>query len=176
MFGRLVGAALLLVLPAPLVSASERQVRTRAELEELIEDAGRTPPEWWGSVRLSHPETLELTWARVDGWAPERNLAQYLRSVVEPNEHRWREGAKLLHKALSANKDDPERLRGTVRELARVYQYFLGDYARAAYWWRRLLKGDEKPETEHRLALAECYAKLGGSQMARGILEEIGPD
>ena len=159
-------AVLLLAIQA---GAAEREERTRAEVEETIETVGRTPPQWWRSVALSHPETLDLTWASEGGWAPEKHLAQYLKSVIEPNESRWREGVKLLHKALTVNSDDRAALERTMSELARLYQYFLLDHARAAFWRR---KAGDRGSVE----LAECYWRLGSREKAREILQAIGPD
>jgi uncharacterized protein with FMN-binding domain len=160
--------ALLAAILLAAATACAREERSPAEVEQVIETVGRTPPAWWNSVELACPETLDLTWTS-GGWAPDRHLAQYLRNVIEPNEPRWREGVKLLHKALEANRDDRGALERTIRELARLYQYFLLDRPRAAFWRRKA--GDKGS-----LELAECYWRLGSGEMAREILIGIGPD
>jgi uncharacterized protein with FMN-binding domain len=164
-----VAAAASVLLLATRAGAAVPAERTKAEVEEIIETVGRTPPEWWKSVRLTCPDTLDLTWASQGGWAPEKHLAQYLQSVIEPNESRWREGVKLLHKALTVNRDDRAALERTMSELARLYQYFLLDHARAAFWRR---KAGDRDSVE----LAECCWRLGGTETAREMLERIGPD
>jgi hypothetical protein len=36
--------------------------KTKAEIDTLIEKTGRTPPDWWDSVELRIPETLDMNW------------------------------------------------------------------------------------------------------------------
>jgi hypothetical protein len=104
----MLGAAMTLVATSP---ATQPTKRTRAEVEALIQQAGKTPPPWWDSVPLNIPPGLELTWTQSNQWNPRRDLAAYLWDVIHPNPGRWREGLKLVHQSLVANKDNPQKLK-----------------------------------------------------------------
>ena len=142
--------------------------RTRAEVEALIEKAGQTPLEWFASVSLNYPKTLDLTWGEPRGRNAQKDLSEYIWTVINPNENRWREGVKLLHQTLIANKNDRAKLNLTMSALGTAYHNFFADYARAAFWWRKAGSADE--------GLADCYWKLGNKDMAREVLDKIGAD
>jgi uncharacterized protein with FMN-binding domain len=148
-------------------SPADVPVRTQAQVEALIKQAGTTPPDWWNSVALNYPPTLDLTWAEAKGpWDPSKNLGQFIWSSVNENPGRWKEGAKLLHHVLTVNKDSPERLARTMNALGTVYHNLLGDYARAAFWWRKAVAADYELADEKAPDLAHCYWKLGSKEMA----------
>ena len=46
----------------PVKRPSVRRERTREEVLVLIEHAGKTKPDWWDSVPLTYPETLDLSY------------------------------------------------------------------------------------------------------------------
>ena len=49
--------------------------RTRGQVEALIKEAGKTPPEWWDSVQLDYPKTLLLAWPnprKGEKWQPRK--------------------------------------------------------------------------------------------------------
>ena len=170
-----------LLLVAVLVSAlpaaaqqkppAGRPVRTEKEVEALIDKAGKTPPDWWNSVKLVYPKTLDLSFPPNPGgqWDQTRNVGQYLWSVINENPAKWKEGIRFLHHLLTVNKDSAETLDRIMGALARSYQNLLQDPARAAFWWRKAGKTD----TEE---LANCYWDLGCKEMAVAILDKIGPD
>ncbi len=166
----------LFILTAPLLPAAQDSAkkpekskiitRTRGEVNALIREKGRTPPEWWDSVPLNYPKTLDLTWEKQGGdWDIKRKLRCYVFSVINENPGRWKEGAKFMHHVLTVNKGNRLALRKTMNALGEIYHDLLEDWARAAFWWR---KGGV-----NRLGQAHCYLKLGNKDMAAEILSQI---
>jgi uncharacterized protein with FMN-binding domain len=159
-------------------AAVQRKERSRSEVEALILDVGSTVPEWWSGVTVDYPQTLDLSWPEpppTKDWDPSRNVGQFIWSVINENPSRWREGVKFLHGLLPLHKDDPAKLWRVLNALATMYDNLLGDHARAAFWWQKALKiypGHQGTK----LALAECYWKVGSRQMAEEILEKLGAD
>jgi len=161
---------------APAAPA-ETPVRTKAQVEALIRKVGTTPPGWWDSVTLNYPPTLDLTWTTTKGpWDPSKNLGQFIWSSINENPGRWKEGAKLLHHVLTVNKDNPARLTQTMNALGTVYHNLLGDYARAAFWWRKAIAADYELDDELAPNLAHCYWKLGSKEMAVAEIESYTTD
>ncbi len=146
---------------------------TRVMIEKMITQAGKTQPDWWDSVELDYPETLDLAGKdRAEGWAPRVNLGAYYWSIVNPNPKRWKPGVMLLHKVMAVRKDDPQRLTESMRMLGRAYQRLLNDWARAAYWYRKAQARSKKKQLWTIVALAECYQKLGSKRMAITLLRK----
>ena len=173
-------------LPAPAVGgrgtptgaadpATGPRTRSKPELEKLIDQLGRTPPDWFDSTPLSYPQGLDLSFSKTPPGAPWNNqkyVGQYLWDIINPNPSKWREGVRLLHHVLSVNQGDPQIQERTMDALARFYHNVLEDYARAAFWWRQagVDKNQDRPEsTAH---LADCYFKLGNKQMAVDLLNK----
>jgi len=152
--------------PAAFVPA-KGDARPEAEVEERIEQAAALP-DWLDAVKLQHPPTLDLTWARSNGNRDE-DLAAYLSGVINPDPARWREGVKLLHQALTLNQADATGYSRTAAELARCYERLLADYARAAHWYRKAGPG-------HELDLGACYLGLGSRSMAAAELSKAPKD
>ena len=155
-----------------------REERSRSEVEALIAKVGSTSPEWWSAVKVDYPESLDLSWPEpppTKDWDPSRNVGQFIWSVINENPSRWREGVKFLHGLLPLHKDDPVKLWRVMNALATMYDTLLEDHARAAFWWQKALKiYPDRANTK--LALAECYWKLGSRKMAEEILEKLGAD
>jgi len=147
--------------------SSKAKSRTKAEVDALIQKAGTTPPDWWDSVPLDYPQTLDLTWPKqVKGpWDPQRNIGQYIWSTINENPSRWRPGIKFLHHLLTVFKDDKEKLGRAMNDLAGAYYRLQQDWARAAFWWRKAAEQGPLPFNAL-VALAECYWRLGNRQMA----------
>ena len=164
-------------LVVPLLSApadgapaatTDTSTRTEAEVEALISKAGQTRPDWWDSVKLTYPKTLDLTFRQSkEGWKPNKYIGQYIISNVRPFPKRWRLGAKVLEHAWEVNRGNARAQRATADNLAMHYGIYLEDWARAAHWWRVSLKlwGD-RPPASHGVQLAECYRRLGNRAMA----------
>ncbi|MHB1037834.1 MAG: FMN-binding protein [Pirellulales bacterium] len=162
---------------ASTTAQPKRVLRTRAEVDALINKVGRTAPDWWNSVPLEYPKTLDLSWSKADKeWNNQKNVGQYLWDIINPNPGRWKQGAKLLHHLLVVNKDDPQKVLQIMDALARLYYGLLEDYPRAAFWWRKVNAGRKMPYGSNAIQLAECYWKLGNKAMAVEILNWIGPD
>ena len=150
--------------PAPV----EGVIRMRAEVEALIQEAGASPPDWWNTVPLAYPPTLDLTWPDPRGkpYNPNKYIGQYLWSVINENPAKWREGAKLLHHALVVNRDDSEALDLTMEALGNLYCDLLLDWPRAVFWWRKAGWADNA-------YTATCYWKMGCKEMAVEVLRRV---
>jgi uncharacterized protein with FMN-binding domain len=149
--------------------------RTKAQIEALIDEQGRTPPDWFEQTALNYPQTLDLSWPPPpQGWNNQRNLGQYIWDIINPNQGRWREGVKLMHHVLTVNKNNPDVQRRAMGELGRMYFVLLQDYPRAAFWWRKANgeKGDA-PGSDAGVRLAECYWRLGNKDMAVELLGKL---
>ncbi len=153
----------------------ERITRTRAEVENLIKDVGSTSPQWWDSVELTYPETLDMSWPlRADGpWNARKNVGQFIWDVINPNPGRWKEGVKLVHHLMILHKDDSAKVCRSMNTLGRMFHDLLEDWPRAAFWWRMSAQrgGPYDP-----LGLAHCYWKLGNRSMAVEILSQYRQD
>ena len=134
----------------------------------MIEKAGQTPPDWLNTVTVNAPKTLDLAWSDPKGRNAQKDLNEYFRASVYPNPSKWKEGVKVLHQALTVNKNDPPKLRTTMRYLGECYHNFFQDYARAAFWMRQAEVTDE--------VLIDCYLKLGNKDLAKKALEKYGAD
>lgn len=147
---------------------AERPVRIRAEVLALIETAGTTRPDWWDSVVLDYPDTLDLTFPHpppTKDWRAHENVGQYMWSIINENPGRFRQGTKFMHFVMRLNEADPEVVRRCQEQLAHCYHDLLQDWARAAYWKQKLGARD--------VTLANCYWMLGNKAMAAEILDGI---
>ncbi|NQT86455.1 hypothetical protein HQ560_06795, partial [bacterium] len=120
-------------------TASGRTTRSRSEVDALINKAGATPPDWWDSVPLDYPKTLDLSWPDKPpgGWNQSKNVGQYLFSVINENPSRWKSGVRFLHYLLTVHKNDSRKLVKVMAALGEKYFMLLGDPARAAFWYRK---------------------------------------
>jgi uncharacterized protein with FMN-binding domain len=151
--------------------------RAPAEVEALIAQAGATPPDWWPTVEVKYPPTLDLTWANPGKqWDAQKNLGQYIWDIINPNPSRWREGVRLLHHVLAINKDHPEKVEKTVEALARMYQNLLQDWARAAFWWRKTIQLGGYDESDFATDLGECYWRLGNRDLCVALISKLDTD
>jgi len=155
--------------PAAVAQATGA-ARTRAEVETLIQKAGATPPDWWNSVALNYPPTVDLTWPDMRGkpWNPQTNIGQYLWSVINENPSKWREGVKLLHHCLMVNKGNSAALDKAMDALGNAYFNLLQDWPRAVFWWRKAGYDDDGYS-------ARCYWKMGCKEMAVEVLNSLPP-
>lgn len=155
-------------------AATTSQERSKAEVEALIDKLGRAQPEWWDSVAVNYPKTLDLNWPTPPfrQWDNQRYIGQYVWDIISPNPNKWREGIRLMHHLLGVHKDNAELRSRAMNELGRMYFDFLHDYARAAFWWRTA--GVETDDAyRHGVSLAECYWRLGNKQMAMDLLDKL---
>lgn len=145
---------------------------SKAEVEKLINDQGRQPPDWFNDTPLDYPKSLDLSWPPgppAGGWNHDKNVGQYIWDIINPNQNKWREGLKLMHHLLTMHKDDPEKRTRIMTEIGSMYFRLHSDHARAAFWWRQA--GVDKGATTRTLMhLAECYWRLGNKDMALEIL------
>jgi len=149
-------------------------VRSRAEIEDAIDEMGRTPPDWWDATPLNYPKTLDLTWPEKPqgDWNNQKNVGQYLWDVIQPNEDKWREGIRFVHFLLEQHQGDREKAGRDMFYLGRLYYLLIQDYARAAFWWRKagVEQGPNRPES---VFLADCYWRLGSKPMALDYLSRM---
>jgi uncharacterized protein with FMN-binding domain len=151
-----------------------RVTRTRAEVETLIKKVGGEQPDWWGSVELRYPDTLDMSWPvqlpRGTRWNANRNIGQFIWDVINPNPSRWREGVKLVNHVMILNKDDPAKVQRSLNTLGRMFHDLLEDWARAAFWWRKSIEMGGWADV---VKLAHCYWELGNREMAVETLSEL---
>jgi len=174
----LICIALVLTAGQVFGNASDTQTaltRTRAEVEALIKNQGATSPQWWDSVELTYPETLDMSWPfRAEGpWNARKNVGQYIWDVINPNPGRWKEGVRLVHHLMILHKDDSAKVCRSMNTLGRMFHDLLEDWPRAAFWWRM---SAQRGGAYDRLGLAHCYWKLGNKSMAVEILSQYGQD
>lgn len=157
--------------PSADTSATSGSPRTKAEVQELIEQAGRTPPDWYESTPLNFPQGMDLSFPEPapGGWNNQKNVGQYVWDIINPNETRWREGVRFMHHLLLVNKDQPVVTNRVMRSLGDMYFRFFQDYGRAAFWWQQAGVQPGKPDAIH---LAECYWRLGNQKMAEELLNQ----
>lgn len=149
--------------------------RTRAEIEALIKQVGSGQPDWWDSVELRYPETLDLSWPlewqrRRGGWNANRNVGQYIWDVINPNPSRWREGVKLVNHLMILSKGNPAKVQRSLDTLGRMFHDLLEDWARAAFWWRKSIEMGGWADS---VKLAHCYWELGNNEMAVEVLSQM---
>jgi uncharacterized protein with FMN-binding domain len=144
--------------------------RSASEVDELVENVGRSKPKWYDSVPLRFPPTLKLNWQIASrGYKPHVNLRQYIDSIITPAPDKWKEGVRLMHHTLGVNRTNSMLLKRSQRELAGMYFNFFGDYARAGYLYRQAGGRNHVP-------LATCYFRLGCKKLAVKILSELHDD
>ncbi|MEE8451919.1 MAG: FMN-binding protein, partial [Thermoguttaceae bacterium] len=156
-------------------TTSSGTIRSRSQVESLIDQLGRTPPEWWDSVPLDYPPSLDLNWSQPppgSPWNSQKNMGQYIWDIINPNPTKWKSGVRLMHHLLSVHKSRPEKQAQVMNALGRMYQNLLGDHARAAFWWRKA-GADRDTNSPRGINLAVCYWKLGNKQMAIDLLGRL---
>ena len=144
--------------------------RSETQVDDLVENVGRTKPQWYESIPLRFPPTLRLNWQIASrGLKPHVNLHQYIDTIITPAPDKWKEGVRLMHHTLTVNRTSILRLRRSQQELAKMYFNYFGDYARAAFWYRQSGGRNHVP-------LATCYFRLGCKKLAVKILSELHDD
>ena len=157
---------------SPTTLGANNVQRTPKEINQLIDEMGRTEPEWWNSTRLNYPQTLDLTWPeKAEGpWNAQKNVGQYLWDVIKPNPNKWQEGTRFVHYLLEQHKSDRTKRVRDMKALGDLYFLLLRDFARAAFWWRQAGVDNGTPGLEG-IHLAECYWRLGSKPMALDFLQ-----
>ncbi len=145
--------------------ASGQIVRSKSEIDRVIEQVGSSPPDWSSDTPLDYPETLDLTWPlKPEGkWNNKRNMGQYIWDIIHPNPSKWHGGIKLVEHCAELHKGNSTLLERDFRTLGRMYFELLQDYPRAAYWLRR---GNAAKGEHTGVMLAECYWRLGNQPLA----------
>ncbi len=176
-------SALLALAIALLVSPTEswgedktkdKPARSKAEIEELINTVGKTPPDWFDSVKLDYPRSLDLSWPQrppTREWNNQRNVGQYVWDVINPNPGKWKSGIRFMHFMLKKHAGDVEIRTRVMKTMGRMYFDFFRDYARAAFWWRAA--GVDKNDSPQGVHLAECYWRMGNKEMAKEYLDKL---
>ncbi len=158
-------------------AAQETPRKTKAAIEALINEIGPTKPDWWDSVELNYPKTLDLTGkVKTKKWDQSRVFSQFYWSVIYENPPRWKPGIKLLHHVIDLRKNDKPRQADAMVRLGADYARLMRDYPRAAYWLRKGVAAKKRPNVADIVALAESYWKLGSKQMAIAELKRYGLD
>jgi uncharacterized protein with FMN-binding domain len=156
---------------------SELLQRTPEAIASLIEQMGRTPPDWFDSTPLEYPQTLDLSWPEPSPiiWNYTRNVDHYIWDIINTNPKRYAGGVRLMHHLLAVNQQNETTRARVMNELGRMYFEFFRDYARAAFWWRQagVDKSPKFSETPNPAYLAECYWRLGSRSMAVELLDRL---
>jgi len=152
---------------------SSGKARSASAIKALILKEGKTLPDWWASVKLDYPRTLDLSGTRrARGWQPRINLGAYFFSLVTPHPKQWKSGIKLLHHVVDVRKNDKLYRAQAMGMLGNYYQRYVEDDVRAAYWKQQTLKLTTRPTLNDVVGLAECYQRLGNKQMAAALLRQ----
>lgn len=73
--------------------------KTKAEIYQLINEAGTTPPVWFDSTALNYPRTLDLSWPQPPGgWDAQKYISHYMFSVINENPRRESHPRRNLHR------------------------------------------------------------------------------
>jgi uncharacterized protein with FMN-binding domain len=145
--------------------------KSAQEIEALISKAGTTLPDWWVKD-FSPPPTLDLTWIKVSGWKPNENIGTYM-FIVAPRPEKWKEAIQVADKSLAALYVDQTDEEDQCMRLMGDFYCRLGDWARAAYWWRKagVMGSGDQP-----YGLASCYWQLGAPKLAMEMLSALQAD
>lgn len=157
-------------MPESSQAESGKDKRTKSDVLELIQKAGNSPPEWFASTKLNHPDSLDLTWPiKTSGpWNESKNIGQYIWGRVNPNQGRWHAGIKLVHHCMELHQSQPVLLQRDMAKLGTMYFTLLQDYARAAFWFQNAKVTTARVDG---IRLAECYWRLGNEEMALKMLK-----
>ncbi len=160
---------------APTTPVDPANRRSKEQVLALINQQGKTPPEWFHATPLNFPQTLDLSWPQPPpkGWNNQQNVGAYFWDIVNPNPSRWPGGIKLLHHLLNVNQGNAAVVERVQLHMARMYFSHLNDFARAAYWFQVAGATNAAEYGESATSLAECYYQLGNKQMAAELLEQI---
>ncbi len=156
--------------PSASAAKPAEAVKTRAEADKIIDEAGKNQPDWWDDTQLTYPPTLDLTWGPSPDkkWAPQKVMGAYYWDIIDPNPAKWKEGIKLASYCLTNTlKTNPAGQQQAMGKMATIYTEMLGDFARGAYWAKK---------NGNQLTLAHCYEKLGCPSAAKEILKNMGQD
>lgn len=169
---------ILIVMTQPLALGqrmSGRAIRTPKEVETLIKKVGAEAPEWWDSVELKYPKTLDMTWPLKPGgqWDNQKNVGQYIWDVINPNPGRWKEGIKLVHHLMLKNRNDKAKLARSMQTMGIMFHNFTQDWPRAVFWWGMSRKYGQPID---QAMLANCFWQMGCEEMARQVLERLQSD
>ena len=163
-------------IPGVKPSNATRPVkRSASAVNALVQREGKTLPDWWDSIKLNYPQTLDLPGRnRVKGWKPQINLGAYFFSIVTPHPSRWKPGVKLLHHVVDVRKNDPALQPQAMEMLSNYYLRYFEDYPRAAYWNLQSTQRGGRPTLHGVVGLAECYFHMGNKQMATALMTKYG--
>lgn len=143
---------------------------TPDQVHAIIADAGSTPPDWFDATPLEYPDTLDLSWPLkppTKDWQSQKNMGQYIWSVINENPRRWHSGIKLVHHCVTLHKDDSPLLERDMQTLGSMYFTLLQDYPRAAFWYQ---KANLSVSKTNGVRLAECYWRIGNPDMALDMM------
>ena len=177
-------ASALLVLMVAIVAlptescgaddAGDGTTRSKEEIDALIDRVGKTPPEWYDSVKLDYPRSLDLNWPQpppTREWNSQRNVGQYIWDIVNPNPNNWKSGIRFMHFMLEKHASNVQLRTRVMQTMGKMYFDFFRDYPRAAFWWRAA--GVDREKLPQGIHLAECYWRMGNEEMAKELLENL---
>jgi uncharacterized protein with FMN-binding domain len=146
--------------------AKGHPIRSKTQIDRLIDRVGSTMPDWFDSTEMNYPDTLDLSWPLkppTKGWNSKLNMGQYIWDIINPNTSKWRSGIKLVHHCTTIHEGNKTLLKRDRTTLGRMFFDLMQDYPRAAYWLR---KGGAVKGEGTAVRLAECYWRMGNKQLA----------
>ncbi|MDD4892336.1 MAG: FMN-binding protein [Phycisphaerae bacterium] len=156
-------------LSAETASTTQPASREREQMDAIAARVAASQPDWWDSVKLDIPKTLDLTWPdRPADWS--KSIDMYIFRTYDHRPARHREACKFLTAIVTTNPDNPRAQYKASLRLGQYYGLLLHDYARGAYWYRRAARHGPL-FAFHQTNLAYCYWKLGSKELA---LAELG--
>jgi uncharacterized protein with FMN-binding domain len=169
----------------------QNQLKTKEQVDTIIQQTGSISPDWWDSVELSFPQTLDMNWPVQQGFtqmggrggrgsrmAPgssrsdfSRSVDQYINNVIYANPSRYKEGIRLVHRLMIMHKDSPQKLQRSLNMLGQMFYDLMGDYTRAAFWWQKCAQFGGSIDS---LKMAYCYYELGSKTTAMEMVSQAG--
>lgn len=142
-----------------------------------IDQSGQTQPDWWDGVQMvDYPKSLDMQFPeppKGSPWNTNQNIGQYMWSVINENESRWKGGAKFMMHVMDVNKSNPEGLSKAMDQMAHIYTDLLEDYERGAFWLQqKARKFGGSFTTGNAVKLANCYYRLGSRSLAEAVLRK----
>jgi len=147
--------------------------RSAAEVRAIIDSLGSSAPDWLSATPLEYPKTVDLNWPipAPQPWNNQLNVGQYIWDRINPNSRQWQSGVRFMYFLLSHHKNNPELRQRVMESIGAMYFRFFQDYTRAAYWWE---KSGVRGSDHDAVGLAECYFRLGNTEMAQAIMKSSG--
>ncbi|MDP6354665.1 MAG: FMN-binding protein, partial [Planctomycetota bacterium] len=158
-------------------TTTTKTVPSTKDILKRIDAAGRSQPDWWDTVQMvNYPKSLDMKFPRPpkgSPWNTNKNISQYMWSVINENQSRWKGGAKFMMHVIDVNKSNPAGLVKAMDQMAHIYADLLEDYERGAFWLQQKAKRFGRSfSSGNAVKLANCYYRLGSRSLAEAVLRK----